>query len=68
MYYLAMPGPYQIILLLCIIFVITTFIDILKSKFNGNSKLVWFLVVFFLNFFGAILYFTIGRKQKLAKQ
>ena len=40
-------------------------IDILKSEFNWNDKIVWILVVFFFNLIGVILYITIGRKQKL---
>jgi hypothetical protein len=40
-------------------------INILKSKFNQNDKLVWILVVLFFNLIGAIIYFTIGRKQKI---
>lgn len=39
-------------------------VDILKSKFEGNDKLIWVLVVLFLGVLGAVLYFFIGRKQK----
>ncbi|ARV05245.1 hypothetical protein BTO04_00410 [Polaribacter sp. SA4-10] len=69
MTYLGMIGPWQIILLafvlLGIIPTIIALIDLLKSKFNGNDKIVWVLVVLFFNLFGAILYFVIGRKQKV---
>ena len=69
MTYLGIIGPYQWIIILIAVFlwIIPTFIaliDILKSKFNGNDKIVWVIVVLFLNLFGAILYFIIGRKQK----
>lgn len=40
-------------------------IDILKSNFEQNNKLIWILVVLFLNLIGALLYFFIGRKQKI---
>ncbi|WP_238988397.1 PLD nuclease N-terminal domain-containing protein [Aureibaculum marinum] len=40
-------------------------VDILKSKFEGNNKIVWIIVVIFLNVLGALLYFTIGRQQKI---
>ncbi|MDP2687497.1 MAG: PLD nuclease N-terminal domain-containing protein [Aequorivita sp.] len=64
-----MIGPWQLILilivLLCIVPTIIALIDILKSEFNGNNKIVWLLVVLFGSFFGAILYFIIGRKQKI---
>ena len=69
MIYFGMIGPWQIIILtfvfLGIIPTIIALIDILKSKFNGNDKIVWVLVVLFFNLIGAILYFTIGRKQRV---
>ena len=69
MTYLGMIGPWQIIIIslifLGIIPTIIALVDILKSKFEGNNKLIWVLVVLFFNLIGAILYFTIGRKQKI---
>lgn len=44
---------------------IIALVDILKNEFSGNNKIVWILVVLLLNFFGAILYFLLGRQQKL---
>jgi hypothetical protein len=52
-------------MLLAFIPTVIALIDILKSKFNQNDKLVWILVVLFFNLIGAIIYFTIGRKQKI---
>ena len=69
MIYLATIGVWQVILILLVILgILPTFlalIDILKSEFKGNNKVVWLLVVLFTNFFGAILYFIIGRSQKI---
>ena len=69
MTYLGMVGPWQIIILIAvflgIIPTIIALIDILKSKFNGNDKIVWVLVVLFFNLIGAILYFVIGRNQRV---
>ncbi|WP_127844805.1 PLD nuclease N-terminal domain-containing protein [Psychroflexus aestuariivivens] len=67
---LAMIGPWQLIIILITIFIfilptIIALIDILRNEFNGNNKNVWVLVVLFGSFLGAILYFIIGRKQKL---
>jgi len=71
MTYLGMIGIWQIIIILLefdgIILTITALIDILKSDFEGNNKIVWLLVVLFINLFGAILYFNIGRKQKISR-
>jgi len=44
---------------------ILALIDILRSEFNGNNKLVWLLVVTVFPLFGALLYLVLGRKQKV---
>ena len=40
-------------------------IDILKSNFSGNNKIVWIVVVILLPILGAILYLIIGKTQKV---
>lgn len=40
-------------------------VDIVKSEFSGNNKIIWLLVLFFAPPIGIPLYFFIGRKQKL---
>jgi len=46
---------------------ILAFIDILRSDFGGNNKLIWLLAVIFVPLIGSIAYFIIGRKRKLAR-
>ncbi|MGJ8760252.1 MAG: PLD nuclease N-terminal domain-containing protein [Polaribacter sp.] len=63
-------GVFQLIIILVVLLLgilptIIALVDILKSEFTGNNKIVWVLVVLFANFFGAILYFLIGREQKI---
>jgi len=63
-------GIIELILILFLLFFILLFplialIDILKSKFEQNDKLVWVLVVIFLPLIGSILYFIIGRNKKI---
>ncbi|MEM6842931.1 MAG: PLD nuclease N-terminal domain-containing protein [Bacteroidota bacterium] len=42
-------------------------IDVLRSRFrNDADKIIWVLVVLFLQFLGAIIYFAVGRNQKIA--
>jgi hypothetical protein len=41
-------------------------ISILRNQFKGSSdKLIWVLVVIFLPILGSILYFAIGRAQRV---
>ena len=69
MIYLTTIGPWQIVLILVLLLLLITpiiaLVDILKSEFNGNNKLVWTVVVLLGSFVGALLYYLIGRKQKL---
>ena len=60
-----------VLLVLWIIFValfvfwLWTMIDILKNEFTGSNKLIWLLVVMLLPFIGMVLYWFIGRDQKI---
>lgn len=69
MEFLGMIGPWQIKLLLITLLLLVTpiiaLIDILKSEFSRNNKLIWTLVVILGSFVGAALYYFIGRKQKI---
>lgn len=67
---LAFIGPQEIIVILLIVPIfliipIIALVDILKSEFTGNNKIIWVLVVLLSWIIGAILYFFIGRKQKI---
>ena len=46
---------------------ILAFIDIMRSNFEGKKKIFWLFFVILFSFIGAIVYFIIGRKQKIAK-
>ncbi len=54
-----------IVLVFIFLLPIIALIDILKNKFEGNNKLIWIIVVILMSIIGSILYFTIGRKQKI---
>ncbi len=68
-------GPQELIIILLIVAipvffiipVVIALIDILKNEFEGDNKIIWVLVVLFLWLIGAILYYFIGRKQKIKK-
>ena len=56
----------SIFILLPSILWIIALIDILKSDFRDtNGKIIWALVVIFLPVIGSILYFLIGKSQKI---
>jgi len=53
-------------LLISTIVSVAALVDISTSKFRGsNDKLIWSALVLFGNLMGAVLYFFIGRKQKI---
>ncbi len=63
-------GIWQILLLIIIavliILPVIAIIDITKSEFKGgNDKLIWILVVLFFNPLGTLIYFLIGKDQKV---
>ncbi len=68
---LGVIGSMELILILSIFFVvfvipIIALVDIIKSEFKGsNDKLIWVLIVLFTWIIGAVLYYFIGREQKL---
>lgn len=70
---LGVIGPGELLILLfAAVFVfmlpIIALVDIVRNKFEGNMQLIWVLIVLFLNILGAILYFVIGRRQKIRSQ
>ncbi len=63
-------GPQEIILILIIslflfILPIIALVDIIRNEFTGNNKIVWVLIVIFFNIIGSILYFLMGKNQKV---
>lgn len=54
-------------LVIPLIIIAWALIDVLRSNFqNDSNKIIWVLVILFLPFLGSILYFIIGRKQRIA--
>jgi hypothetical protein len=45
-------------------FMIFAVVDIVKSEFDSNQKLIWLLITIFVPF-GLLIYFFVGRAQKL---
>jgi hypothetical protein len=60
-------GVILVVALCFFLFPLLALIDILRSKFEGNMQLIWVIIVVFFNVVGTILYFIIGRGQKILK-
>lgn len=58
-------SEYFIIIIILVLPVLICLIDVLKSNFKGNDKIMWVFILIFLNIIGALLYKFIGEKQKL---
>jgi hypothetical protein len=70
---LGVIGSQELVFLLLVVaFIflipIVALVDIVRSKFEGNMQLIWVLIVVFFNILGSILYFIIGRNQKISQK
>ena len=56
--------PYLIpVLIIQLILIIVALIDLVKREHTRGPKWLWALIIIFVNFIGAIVYFVIGRKE-----
>jgi hypothetical protein len=68
---LGMPGGMEWILVLIafsltLVLPILAIVDIVKGEFrNSNDKLIWILVVLFMPIVGSMIYFWVGKGQKI---
>lgn len=59
-------GFFGLFGLLCLILWVWAIIDIINSRFREDStKIIWILLVIFLPFLGTLLYYVVGRQQRL---
>lgn len=67
------PGPAELFVIFLIaglpaLIILGALIDILRSEFDPQqNKLIWVLVTILVPVLGAILYFAIGRSQRIPK-
>ncbi len=71
MTFLFLFGGGILITLLVILFVfllpLLALISALMSDFPGNEKILWVLIIILLPFLGSVLYFLIGRNQRMSR-
>ncbi len=49
------------------LFLLITIVDIVRSDFKDHGKLKWFFIVVMTFGIGGFFYWSIGRKEKMAK-
>lgn len=47
-----------------LILVVVALVDLYRNRKTRNNVLVWSLIIIFVNTFGPILYFVLGRKDR----
>lgn len=71
MTFLFLFGGGILITLLVILFIfllpLLALISALMNDFRGNDKILWVLVILFLPFLGSVLYFLIGRNNRVSR-
>jgi len=65
---LVFMAIFWIVALAATIFWIWMLVDALVNVQDTNEKILWFLVIFFLHFIGAVIYFVVRRpgRQRLS--
>jgi len=58
---LALGAIFWLLALAATVFWVWMLVDVLTSNKDSNEKILWFLVIFFLHFIGAIIYFVVAR-------
>ena len=72
MYALIGLGGQEMLLIFAVLGVLVllplfALVDVIRSDFRGqHDKLIWVVVIVFMNLIGAILYFIMGRNQRVA--
>jgi hypothetical protein len=59
------PSDLVIIGVLAIILPLAALVNLFRSKFEHNDKLIWLVTIIFIPVLGPTLYFLVARKHKL---
>jgi hypothetical protein len=61
---LALGAVFWVLALAATVFWLWMLVDVLTSSKDTTEKILWFLVVFFLHFVGAVVYFLVARSPR----
>jgi len=56
-----------ILVLLFLLLPLIALVDVLTNEFTGSNKIIWVVLILFLPFLGAFLYFLVGTRQKIRR-
>ena len=61
-------GGQELLLVLFILGLpVFALVDVVRSEFRGpNDKIIWGIIIVLFNIVGALLYFIIGRNQRIS--
>ncbi|GAA4903232.1 PLDc N-terminal domain-containing protein [Mucilaginibacter defluvii] len=66
--FLNLGTPEIILIFFVVVIPLFTLVDIIKSDFKDNfTKLLWIVIVLLAPLLGCLLYFLIGRSQKVSR-
>jgi hypothetical protein len=64
--FLAFGVVFWVLFIAATIFWLWMLIDALTNEPTTNDKILWFLVIFFLHFIGALVYYVVRRTNRSA--
>ncbi|WP_020595020.1 PLDc N-terminal domain-containing protein [Spirosoma panaciterrae] len=65
--FLGLGGQELVFMLFIVGLPVLALIDVVRSEFRGtNDKLIWVIIIVFFNIIGTLLYFFIGRNQRIS--
>jgi uncharacterized membrane protein YhaH (DUF805 family) len=57
--------PYLVpVLIIQLVLIVVALIDLARREHTRGPKWMWALIILFVNLFGAIIYFIVGRKEE----
>jgi uncharacterized membrane protein YhaH (DUF805 family) len=57
--------PYLVpVLIIQLVLIVVALLDLVRREHTRGPKWMWALIILFVNIFGAIIYFVVGRKEE----